>query len=310
VYVEQGYGRLATGDYRGPLAPGSVAVLCAGTLNDMGPRPEDPMEITWLAIEGEDFPRLAAAAGLTAARPHAAIGAAPEPRAIFRELRQARPGSIWRAQSLFWALLARIALAAGRPDMGAPPAAATPVVAPPDAPGRPVAPPPTVPPAEALAADDPAVARAVDLARLHLDEPDLRLSHLAGAARLGRSRFVQRFRLATGTSPRRYLELLRMEEARRLLEDGAPVGRAARQAGFSDPLYFSRRFHALHGLPPSSYQAVARGSVGGRRPGSPYDSPVAPLDSATAGSYRTGRHGPALTRPTRTRDSSGGARGR
>ena len=263
VYVEQGYGRLATGDYRGFLAPGSIAALCADTVNDLGPRPDDPMEITWLVVEGTGFPRVAASVGLTVSRPHATIGVAPEPRAIFRELRGAEPGHIWRVQSLFWALLARIALATGRRDMGPPPSAAPPVQATPDLPdlpGRPVGPPPTVPPAEALTADDPAVARAVELARLHLGEPDLRVAHLAGAARLGRSRFVERFRRATGASPRLYLELLRMEEARRWLEDGAPVARAARLAGFADPLYFSRRFRALHGVPPSAYAGVALGA--------------------------------------------------
>jgi AraC-like DNA-binding protein len=58
----------------------------------------------------------------------------------------------------------------------------------------------------------------------------------------------------------RYLERLRMEEARRRLEEGDPVAQAARLAGYDDPLYFSRRFRALHGVAPSAYRAVARGA--------------------------------------------------
>jgi AraC-like DNA-binding protein len=261
VYVEQGRGWLQTGGYRGPLVPGSVAALCAGTRNDMGPDPEDPMEITWLVLEGDGFPRLVASAGLVPARPCAVIGAAPEPRAIFRELRRGQPGYIWRAQALFWALLARIAAATGSATMGRPPAAADRPVVPVDAPGRPIGPPPVVTGAEALACDDPAIARAIELARVHLQEPDLRLHHLARAASLGRSQFTQRFRRATGVSPRRYLERLRMEEARRMLEldDALPVARVAQLAGFDDPLYFSRRFRAMHGVSPSAYRAVARG---------------------------------------------------
>jgi AraC-like DNA-binding protein len=105
-----------------------------------------------------------------------------------------------------------------------------------------------------------AIARAIEAAHVHFREPELRLDHLARAAHLGRSRFAQRFRQVTGSSPMRYLERLRMEEARRRLEEDASVGRAAQLAGFEDPLYFSRRFRALHGVAPSAYRAVACGA--------------------------------------------------
>jgi AraC-like DNA-binding protein len=231
----------------------------AGTVNHMGPVPEDPMEITWLVLEGDGWPRLLARAGVTAALPCQVIGEATEPRAIFRELRRGQPGGIWRAQSLMWALLARIAAATGRAGLGDPPLAVRPVL-PPDLPGRPVTPPPAVSETDALTCDDAAIGRAMEAARVHLREPELRLDHLARAAALGRSRFVERFRQATGTSPMRYLERLRMEEARRRLEEDLPVARAAELAGFEDPLYFSRRFRALHGVAPSSYRAVAGGA--------------------------------------------------
>lgn len=260
VYVEQGHGRLRTGSYHGPLGPGSLALLCNGTLNDMGPDVDDPMEITWLVMAGDGFEGLMANAGLTPARPHAVIGEAPEPRAIFRELRRLQPGSIWRAHSLFWALLARLAVVTGRPALGPPPPAAEPPELPPDAPGRPIGPPPVVSGTEALACDDEPVARAIELARLHLRVSDLRLGHLAQVAGLGRSRFVQRFRRVTGVSPMRYLERLRMEEARRRLEEDLPVNRVAQLTGFDDPLYFSRRFRAMHGVSPSAYRAVTRGA--------------------------------------------------
>ena len=260
VYVEQGRGRLRTGSYNGALEPGMIAFLCNGSTNDMAPDPDDPMEITWLVLDGPALPRLVASAGLTDSRPCAAIGEAPEPRAIFRELRRRQPGAIWRAHSLIWALLARIATATGRVGLGDPPPTANRPFLPADLPGRPVEPPLVVPGPDALACDDPAVVRAMDLARVHLREPGVRLGHLARAASLGRSRFVQRFRRATGVSPMRYLEALRMEEARRLLEEDLAVARIAQLSGFEDPLYFSRRFRALHGVPPSAYRAVARGA--------------------------------------------------
>lgn len=56
--------------------------------------------------------------------------------------------------------------------------------------------------------------------------------------------------------PARYVMTLRMREARRLLvETELTVAEVARQTGFEDPLYFSRCFRRLTGLPPSHYRA-------------------------------------------------------
>ena len=55
--------------------------------------------------------------------------------------------------------------------------------------------------------------------------------------------------------PQRYLLDLRMQKARRLLiESSSRVGEIARQVGFEDVLYFSRRFHLSTGLCPSAYR--------------------------------------------------------
>ncbi len=56
--------------------------------------------------------------------------------------------------------------------------------------------------------------------------------------------------------PARYVMTLRMREARRLLvETDLTVAEVAMQAGFEDPLYFSRCFRRLTGVPPSHYRA-------------------------------------------------------
>lgn len=258
-YIEQGRGWLETGSFRGPLAPGSVHALYAGMRNNLWADPADPMELTWIVLEGEAVPQFGARAGLPAARPYAEIGPAAEPRGIFRELRSSDPGALWRAHALLWAFLARVAAANGIHDLGPPPVGARPHL-PLDAPGRPIAPPEAVLPADAVATDDPAVARAMEMARMHAGEAQLHLDDLARAAGLGRARFTERFRRVTGVSPMRYVERLRMEEARQLLEAQAPVAYTARRVGFEDPLHFSRRFRAIHGVPPSRFRAIARGA--------------------------------------------------
>ncbi len=56
--------------------------------------------------------------------------------------------------------------------------------------------------------------------------------------------------------PARYVMKLRMREARRLLvETDLTVAEVALRTGFEDPLYFSRCFRRLTGVPPSHYRA-------------------------------------------------------
>ena len=59
--------------------------------------------------------------------------------------------------------------------------------------------------------------------------------------------------------PLRYLQELRMQAASRMLvETGLAVKRIAREVGFDDELYFSRRFRASTGMSPSDYREAYR----------------------------------------------------
>lgn len=56
--------------------------------------------------------------------------------------------------------------------------------------------------------------------------------------------------------PARYVMILRMREARRLLvETDFSIAEIAERTGFDDPLYFSRCFRRAAGVPPSQYRA-------------------------------------------------------
>lgn len=79
------------------------------------------------------------------------------------------------------------------------------------------------------------------------------------AARQGMSRATFRRRWAERVSvpPARHLQELRMREACRLLaETTRPIREVAHAVGFTDELYFSRRFHREHGLPPARYRKI------------------------------------------------------
>ena len=69
----------------------------------------------------------------------------------------------------------------------------------------------------------------------------------------------RRWHEALKTTPGRYLLDLRIQKARRLLaETTLQVGEIARESGFEDMLYFSRRFKLETGLAPSLYRRYYR----------------------------------------------------
>lgn len=67
--------------------------------------------------------------------------------------------------------------------------------------------------------------------------------------------FHRRFSTATGHAPTAYLQRLRIEEAKRRLENGnVGVDAIAWEVGYEDPAFFRRLFKRLTGLPPGQYR--------------------------------------------------------
>jgi len=80
---------------------------------------------------------------------------------------------------------------------------------------------------------------------------------LAHGLGLSTSRFTTLFRQEVGLSPQRYLEELRLERARQLLEvTDLPVRRVAEDVGFPDPNYFSTRFRRRYGTSPRAFRSL------------------------------------------------------
>ncbi len=87
----------------------------------------------------------------------------------------------------------------------------------------------------------------------HLDE-DLTVARLAARAHQSPRTFARRFRDDVGTTPARWVEGLRLEEARRLLETTTePVDQVARRCGLQ-PEAIRRLFHRNLGVGPSEYR--------------------------------------------------------
>jgi AraC family transcriptional regulator of arabinose operon len=114
------------------------------------------------------------------------------------------------------------------------------------------------------AAIDARLQSVVDEASRRLDEP-LSVAALARWSRLSPSRLAHLFRESLGVSPMQYVERLRIERAKQLLEHSdLPVAAVARRVGFADPFHFSRRFKKSAGSSPSEYRERLF-AVAGRR---------------------------------------------
>jgi transcriptional regulator GlxA family with amidase domain len=84
---------------------------------------------------------------------------------------------------------------------------------------------------------------------------DLSVPALAVRARMSERNFARAFKAETGMTPAVYVEALRVERARMLLEDGAESLEAvARATGFASPEVLRRAFHRRVGVSPAAYR--------------------------------------------------------
>ncbi len=81
------------------------------------------------------------------------------------------------------------------------------------------------------------------------------VDELARLANCSTSYLDRRFKERTGSTPIKYLDAIRLETAGCLLaRHDMDIGQVISFIGYSDPKYFSRRFTARFGVPPSKYK--------------------------------------------------------
>ncbi|WP_371675725.1 GlxA family transcriptional regulator [Streptomyces sp. NBC_01276] len=84
---------------------------------------------------------------------------------------------------------------------------------------------------------------------------DLSVEALAARAALSPRHFARAFQAETGVTPGRYVERVRVEHARRLLEEGGEgVAQVARACGYRTPEALRRAFVRHLGQPPAEYR--------------------------------------------------------
>ncbi|WP_372351207.1 helix-turn-helix domain-containing protein [Streptomyces sp. KL116D] len=102
---------------------------------------------------------------------------------------------------------------------------------------------------------DPLVLAVVEHVGAHLDRPHT-VASLAAHVGVSASRLAHRFRERAGTSVMARVHQMRISAAKELLElTDLPVAHIAARVGFTDPLFFSRRFRQTTGFAPTAYRA-------------------------------------------------------
>jgi len=88
---------------------------------------------------------------------------------------------------------------------------------------------------------------------------DIRLQDLAELACMSTGHFLRGFRVASGTTPYRYVLEQRLQSARSMLRSSLqPVSRIAVECGFKTLAHLSARFHGRFGMSPSKFRAAQR----------------------------------------------------
>jgi AraC-like DNA-binding protein len=88
---------------------------------------------------------------------------------------------------------------------------------------------------------------------------NIQVSQIASYVGISRSQLYRAFMEKLELSPHNFLKRYRVNEACSLLRNAAlSISEVANSVGFSDPLYFSRVFKELKGMPPTEFQQLNR----------------------------------------------------
>ena len=105
----------------------------------------------------------------------------------------------------------------------------------------------------------PAVSKALDYIAENFTEP-ITLDNIAEAVGLSTFRIAHLLKEATGKTALQNIQYMRIQEARRLLENGdMSCTDIAYEAGFGDQSYFIKKFRKWMGITPAKYRKACRG---------------------------------------------------
>jgi len=98
-----------------------------------------------------------------------------------------------------------------------------------------------------------AIRRVTEYMEANLGEP-VSVEQLEQISGLGARRFSSEFKKATGMPPHRYLMALRVEQAKRMLQQGEPLAQIAFACGFAHQEHLTNVFRRFTGVTPGAYR--------------------------------------------------------
>jgi AraC-like DNA-binding protein len=104
---------------------------------------------------------------------------------------------------------------------------------------------------------DHVIKQAIQYLTLQFTQP-ISIEHMSNMLGYHRAHLCKLFKQATGLSPTQYLLRIRMQRAELLLATSMTIDQVASSVGYSDALYFSRKFHKWRGQSPSAYRNTLR----------------------------------------------------
>lgn len=223
-----GSGWVEAGGQRHRVAPGHCAVLPAGEPHGYGADDDDPWSISWCHLRGSDLGDLERAVGASRARPVLALRAPERATALLDEIvtaleRDQSPARLLAVAGMAWRLMTQLAVDRRLPERGTP------------------------------------LERAIEYLEQRV-EATVSVPELARLVGVSPSHLGALFREATGGGVLAHHTALKMARARTLLDStGMTVSEIAREVGFDDPFYFSRRFARAHGASPTDYRRQRKG---------------------------------------------------
>ncbi len=108
------------------------------------------------------------------------------------------------------------------------------------------------------------IEKACEFIRSHFEER-ISLDQICRYVGLSKSTLLRAFTKAKGITPYRYLETIRINEAKTLLAKGVKPVDAALQTGFSDQSHFTNYFNSFIGLAPGVYRDIFSDREGGQQ---------------------------------------------
>ena len=105
---------------------------------------------------------------------------------------------------------------------------------------------------------DSSIAVILSYIRENLFSPTLNVINISEHFGYSTSHFIRMFKMSMNTTPHRYITVLRMSSATKLLLEGASIFETAYLCGYTDVKNFSRVFKNNFSVPPSKYSRYYR----------------------------------------------------